>query len=202
MRESSRASRCFLRRMPLTTSPARSSPSTAAGRSSERQPRKTMIWKSPYADANIPEASLTSVVLDRAATLGDKPAIVDGVTGRGLSYVELSEGVRRVARGLADRGFAPGDVLGLYSPNLPDYALAVLGTVSLGGIVTTVNPLYTVDELAHQLEDARATVLLTAPAFLDKARAAASRAVGVAENEDLLDAGARGGRARFVQERG
>jgi acyl-CoA synthetase (AMP-forming)/AMP-acid ligase II len=139
-----------------------------------------MIWKSPYADANIPEASLTSVVLERAATLGDKPAIVDGVTGRSISYVELSDGVRRVARGLADRDFAPGDVLGLYSPNLPEYALAVLGVVSLGGIVTTVNPLYTADELAHQLQDARARVLVTAPAFLEKARAAASR-TGVKE---------------------
>ena len=139
-----------------------------------------MLWKSPYADANIPEASLTSVVLERAAALGDKPALVEGATGRGISYAELTEGVRRVARGLADRDFAPGDVLGLYSPNLPEYALAVLGVASLGGTVTTVNPLYTVDELAHQLEDARASVLVTAPPFLEKARAAASR-TGVKE---------------------
>ena len=139
-----------------------------------------MRWHSPYPDANIPEASLPSVVLERAAALGDKRALVDGATGRGLSYAELAEGVRRVARGLADRGFAPGDVVGLYSPNLPEYALAFLGVTSLGGTVTTVNPLYTVDELAHQLEDARAKVLVTAPPFLERARAAASR-TGVKE---------------------
>jgi acyl-CoA synthetase (AMP-forming)/AMP-acid ligase II len=139
-----------------------------------------MIWKSPFADANIPEAPLTSVVLERATALGDKPALVCGVTGRRITYAELTEGVRRVARGLADRGFAPGDVLGLYSPNLPEYVLAVLGVARLGGTVTTVNPLYTVDELAHQLEDARARVLVTAPPFLEKARAAASR-TGVKE---------------------
>src|SRR5260370_4883337 len=180
MRESSRASRCFLRRMPRTTSPARSSPSTAAGRSSERQPGKTMFWKIPYSDANIPEASLTTVVLERASALGDKPALVEAATGRGISYAELTEGVRRVARGLADRGFGPGHVLGLYSPNVPEYALAVLGAASLGGTVTTVNPLYTLDELAHQLEDAGARVLVTAPPFLDRARAAAAR-TGVKE---------------------
>jgi len=139
-----------------------------------------MRWHSPYPDANIPEASLPSIVLERAAALGDKRALVDGATGRGLSYAELAEGVRRVARGLADRGFAPGDVVGVYSPNLPEYALAFLGVTSLGGTVTTVNPLYTVDELAHQLEDARAKVLLTAPPFLERARAAASR-TGVKE---------------------
>jgi acyl-CoA synthetase (AMP-forming)/AMP-acid ligase II len=139
-----------------------------------------MLWKSPYADANIPEAPLTSVVLERAAALGDKPALVEGATGRSITYAELTEGVRRVARGLADRHFAPGDVLGLYSPNLPEYALAVFGVASLGGTVTPVNPLYTVDELAHQLEDAGARVLVTAPPFLEKARAAASR-TGVKE---------------------
>jgi acyl-CoA synthetase (AMP-forming)/AMP-acid ligase II len=139
-----------------------------------------MLWKSPYADANIPDAPLTSVVLERATALGDKPALVCGVTGRRITYAELSEGVRRVARGLADRGFGPGDVLGLYSPNLPEYALAVFGVASLGGTVTPANPLYTVDELAQQLEDAGAKVLITAPPFLEKARAAASR-TGVKE---------------------
>jgi acyl-CoA synthetase (AMP-forming)/AMP-acid ligase II len=139
-----------------------------------------MRWKSPYPDAAIPEASLPSVVLGRAAALGDKRALIDGATGRGLSYAELAEGVRRVARGLADRHFAPGDVLGLYSPNLPEYALAVYGVASLGGTVTPVNPLYTGDELAHQLEDARAKVLVTAPPFLEKARAASARS-GVKE---------------------
>jgi acyl-CoA synthetase (AMP-forming)/AMP-acid ligase II len=139
-----------------------------------------MRWHSPYPDADIPEASLASVVLERAAALGEKRALVDGATRRGLSYAELAEGVRRVARGLADRGFAAGDVVGLYSPNLPEYALAVFGVASLGGTVTPVNPLYTVDELAHQLQDARAKVLVTAPPFLEKARAAAARS-GVKE---------------------
>src|SRR5260370_21344657 len=141
MRESSRASRCFLRRMPRTTAPARSSPSTAAGRSSERQPGKTMFWKSPYSDANIPEASLTTVVLERASALGDKPALVEAATGRGISYAELTEGVRRVACGLADRGFGPGHVLGLCRPNAPQYAPAGPRARALGRTATTPYPL-------------------------------------------------------------
>jgi len=39
------------------------------------------------------------------------------------------------------------------SPNVPEYALAFYGATAAGGIVTTVNPLYTVDELACQLQD-------------------------------------------------
>jgi acyl-CoA synthetase (AMP-forming)/AMP-acid ligase II len=43
-----------------------------------------------------------------------------------------------------------------------------------------VNPLYTVDELAHQLEDSHAKMLVTAPPFLEKAKQAAAR-TGVSE---------------------
>ena len=46
---------------------------------------------------------------------------------------------------------------------------------SLGGINTTVNPLYTVEELATQLRDSGARLLVTVPAFLDKAREGAAR---------------------------
>jgi acyl-CoA synthetase (AMP-forming)/AMP-acid ligase II len=139
-----------------------------------------MIWKSPYPDATIPEAPLPSVVLERASSVPDRPALIDAVSGRCIRFAELAEGVRRVARGLHDRGFSKGDVLALFSPNLPEYALAIHGVARLGGVVTTVNPLYTVDELAFQLQDARARALLTAPPFLDKAREAAGRA-GVRE---------------------
>jgi len=135
-----------------------------------------MVWKSTFADADIPDVSLPSVVLARAASLKDKPALIDGASGRSLSYWQLAEGVKRVARGLADKGLKRGDVLGLYSPNLPEYAMAVQAVASLGATVTTVNPLYTVDELTHQLKDARAKMLLTAPPFLEKAKSAAARA--------------------------
>ncbi|MDQ3820998.1 MAG: AMP-binding protein, partial [Acidobacteriota bacterium] len=44
----------------------------------------------------------------------------------------------------------------------------------LGGIVTTVNPLYTADELAAQLNDARAKYLFTIPQLMSAAREAKS----------------------------
>jgi acyl-CoA synthetase (AMP-forming)/AMP-acid ligase II len=80
-----------------------------------------------------------------------------------------------VAAGLAARGFGKGDVLAIHSPNLPEYALAFYGTAAAGGAATTINPLYTVDELAFQLKDAGARFLVTVPPFLDRAREAAAR---------------------------
>ncbi|HEX5878362.1 MAG TPA: AMP-binding protein [Actinomycetota bacterium] len=124
--------------------------------------------------------SLPRFLLEHARDLGDKPALVDGPTGRTLSYRQLAAGVERVAAGLAARGFGHGDVLAVSSPNLPEYALAVYGAMAAGGAVTGANPLLTADELAGQLADSGASVLVTVPPFLQTAREAAARA-GVRE---------------------
>jgi acyl-CoA synthetase (AMP-forming)/AMP-acid ligase II len=124
----------------------------------------------------IADVDVTSFVLENAAALGDKPALVDGPSGRELSYDGLARAVRALAAGLAARGFGRGDVLAVYMPNLPEYAIAFHGACRAGGKCTTVNPLYTAKELAHQLEDSGARILLTVPPFLEAAREAADRA--------------------------
>ena len=60
------------------------------------------------------------------------------------------------------------------SANCPDYAMAFHGIALAGGVVTTANPLYAVDELAHQLNDSAARFVITAPQFMESVRAAAS----------------------------
>jgi acyl-CoA synthetase (AMP-forming)/AMP-acid ligase II len=128
-----------------------------------------MIYRSPYDDVAIPEIPLTQAVLRRAGELADKTALIDGSTNRTLTYGQLSDAVRRVASGLSERGFGKGDVFALYSPNLPEYAVAFHAVATLGGIVTTINPMYTADELSHQLNDANAKYLLTVPQLIEKA---------------------------------
>ncbi|MDW8106015.1 MAG: 4-coumarate--CoA ligase family protein [Armatimonadota bacterium] len=134
-----------------------------------------MVFKSPYADVAIPDVGVVQMVYQHALEYGDKPAMIDGPTGRTLTYLQLYGGVRRVAGNLAKRGLQKGDVVGIYSPNLPEYALAFHGVALAGGIVTTANPLYTADELAYQLRDSNAKFLITVPPLLDKAREAAAK---------------------------
>jgi len=134
-----------------------------------------MIFKSPYADVTIPNVPLTHFVLERMHLFGDKPALIDGPTGRTLTYRQLTGAIRLVASSLSKRGFGKGDVFAIYSPNLPEYAIAFHAVTLVGGIVTTLNPLYTVDEVVHQLNDSGATYLLTISMFLENAKAAASR---------------------------
>lgn len=132
-----------------------------------------MIYRSPLPDVDIPDVSLPDFVMQGFSARAEKPALIDGPSGRTLTYGELAGGIRKVAGGLAARGFAKGDVVAIYSPNLPEYALAFFGTALAGGVNTTVNPLYTAHELKHQLKDAGARLLVTVPPFLDKAREAA-----------------------------
>jgi acyl-CoA synthetase (AMP-forming)/AMP-acid ligase II len=138
------------------------------------------IVTSPHPDIQIPDVPLHELVLADAGRRADASALVDGPSGRTLTYGQLAGGVRRVAAGLAARGLGKGDVFAIHSPNLPEYALAFYGVCAAGGVNTTISPLYTVDELTFQLRDAGARFLLTVPPFLDRALAAAG-AAGVEE---------------------
>jgi acyl-CoA synthetase (AMP-forming)/AMP-acid ligase II len=128
-----------------------------------------MIFSSPYPNIPIPEQPLTEFVLQRAIELADKPALIEGISNQVLTYKQLAESIRRVAISLAARGFSKGDVLAIYSPNIPEYAIAFHAVATIGGIVTPVNPSYRTPELAYQLNDARATYLITIPELLGQA---------------------------------
>jgi acyl-CoA synthetase (AMP-forming)/AMP-acid ligase II len=155
-----------------------------------------MIIRSGSPPVAIPEISITEFVLRHAEPLAAKPALIDGPTGRTLTYGALADGIRRMATALARRGFKKGDVFAIYSPNLPEYAVVFHAVASLGGIVTTVNPLYTAGELAKQLRDSRARLLITVPPFLDKAKEASAEVGGI---EDIYVFGAAEGARPFSE---
>jgi acyl-CoA synthetase (AMP-forming)/AMP-acid ligase II len=136
--------------------------------------------RSPFPDVEIPDMPFTDFVLARAGEHRDKAALIDGPSGRTITYAELVASVRGLAAGLAERGFGKGDVFAHYTPNLPEYAVAFHGVATAGGVNTTANPLLTVDELRAQLLDSGARLLVTIPELLDKATAAAEGA-GVEE---------------------
>jgi acyl-CoA synthetase (AMP-forming)/AMP-acid ligase II len=135
-----------------------------------------MRFHSPYPDVTIPEQPCSDYVFEHVSQWADTPAFIDGPSGRTLTFAEVAHAARRVASSMAARGLRKGDVFAIYSPNLPEYAVAVHGILMCGGVVTTANPLYTAHELAMQLQDAGATYLCTTPPFLDKAKEAAAKA--------------------------
>ena len=136
-----------------------------------------MIHRSPYPDEPIPEQTLTEFVFADAARRSDKPAVIEGPTGRTVSYGALLDSIRRLADGLASSGFGPGRVLAIMAPNLPEYATVFHAAAYAGGAVTTINPTYTAHEVHHQLVDSGATIFFTTSLFLD---VASQGAVGTA----------------------
>ena len=135
-----------------------------------------MVFRSPYAPIDIPRLALHDFVLAGAAARGDDPALIDGTTGRVLTFAQLVDQTRRLAAGLHGRGIRQGVVVAIWAPNSPEYAVVFHAVSRLGAILTTVNPNYTVEELAFQLNDAGACLIFTTAALLDKARAAVADA--------------------------
>lgn len=127
-----------------------------------------MIFRSPYPDIDLPDTPITPLVLRQAERLADKPALIDALTGRKLTYRELRDSIHRTAAGLANHGVKQGDVVAIYAPNSIEYVIAFHAIATLGATVSTANPLYLSDELARQLTQHEATFLITAEALLDR----------------------------------
>lgn len=130
------------------------------------------IYRSDFPDVDVIDLPIHDAVLGRAAEFGDRPALVDGITGTTVTYAELDRRTRRLAAGFADRGVRKGDVVALYSPNTIAYPIVFYAATRAGATVTTVNALYTADELRKQLVDSRARFLVTISALLPVAIAA------------------------------
>ena len=112
----------------------------------------------------VPDIDVTSFVLGRAAEQSDRPAIIDGASGRVVTYEDLARAIGKVSAGLANRGLGPGDTLCIALPNMAEFAMAFHGAASAGLRCATANPLYTARELGHQLADTGAKVAIAAPA--------------------------------------
>ena len=147
-----------------------------------------MIFKSPYPNIEIPDISVVSFILERAAQFAAKPALIDGSSGRVFTYEQLVSAMDRMAAGLAARGFAKGDVLAIHCLNTPEYAVAFLAVAKLGGASTMISPLFSENELVNQLKDSGAKFLLTELQLVETALAAA-RVVNLVEVFVLGEAG-------------
>ncbi len=145
-------------------------------------------FPSPLPAIDIPLVPLTQYVLGKVAEMPDRPAIIDGPSGRTLSFQALSDAIHRLAGGLQASGFKAGDTLALVAPNIPEYAVVFHAVAVCGGTVTTVNPTYGAEEINFQLNDAQASVCVTVPAFIETV----SKAIEGSPVQRLLSIGASG----------
>ena len=106
-----------------------------------------------------PDVPLHELMRMTARTHPDRVAI--RFQQRAITFAEFDRESNRLAHGLCRLGLAHGERLALYTPNCPEFELAFYAASKLGAIATALNPSYREFEIAHQLNDSGAIVLLT-----------------------------------------
>lgn len=123
------------------------------------------IWLKSY-PADVPAdinpdafASLADIFKDSVSKYAHLSAFEN--MGTTLSYQQVNIQAHAFASYLQQQlGFTKGTRVALMLPNLLQYPIAMFGTFLAGGIVVNVNPLYTARELAHQLKDSGAEIIV------------------------------------------
>ncbi len=81
--------------------------------------------------------------------------------GKTLSYADLGDAVNRATKGLQGLGVGKGTCVGLLFPNCPAFVVYYYAILKAGGTVVGLNPLYAVPELAFQVKDSGADIVIT-----------------------------------------
>ena len=122
------------------------------------------LWLAKYPDdvqwdAGIPEGPLFAI-LDEAVERFPGNEAMDFL-GKRYSYAELDDAVARGAAGFRALGVGKGVKVGLFLPNCPQFVIAYFGILKAGGTVVNYSPLYSEDQLAHQIEDSGTDIMVT-----------------------------------------
>jgi long-chain acyl-CoA synthetase len=110
------------------------------------------------ADIDLPDESLTDMVDGAVERFADLVAL--DFYGATTTYRQLGDQISRAAQALSDLGVRAGDRVALVMPNCPQHVVAFYAVLRLGAVVVEHNPLYTAEELAHQLGDHQAQVAI------------------------------------------
>ncbi|HPJ94815.1 MAG TPA: long-chain fatty acid--CoA ligase [Deltaproteobacteria bacterium] len=102
----------------------------------------------------------------------DKPAT--NFYGTEMTFWELRTHVLRMANALGELGVKKGERIGIHLPNCPQFIIAYLATLSLGGIVVNMNPLYTTEEIRFIMSNTNMDTLITFDMVLPIVRPALS----------------------------
>jgi long-chain acyl-CoA synthetase len=127
------------------------------------------------ATLSYPDLTLGEVLEETARKFPDHTALL--FFGAKITYAELDRLVNRFARALAGLGVKKGDRVALMLPNIPQMVIAYYGTLRLGAVAVSTNPLYHAHELEVQLKDSAAETLVAVDMFYPVIRQALPKTV-------------------------
>ncbi|BEQ14641.1 AMP-binding protein [Desulfoferula mesophila] len=117
-------------------------------------------------ELEIPVVSIPEMFERVVEKYGNKTSLI--YYGKKISYRELKDQADRFAAALSGMGVAKGDRVALFLLNCPQYVIAYLGALKAGAVVTPVSPVYTSQEVRHQLNDSGAKVVVCQDILYDK----------------------------------
>ena len=97
----------------------------------------------------------------------DKDFIVYPDRNLRFSYKQFNERVDRLAKGLLFIGIKPGDKVGVWAKNVPDWTTLMFATAKIGAILVTVNTNYKLSELEYILKNADINSLFIVDGYRD-----------------------------------
>jgi len=133
------------------------------------------ILRSHAEDIELPTRPLFEMVWERRQRWGNHTAYIDALTDRSLTYNETYRNVLRLSDALDQRGFRHGDVIAACLPNCVEMPTTVHAAAARGIATTTLNPLFTEDDIVRQFEISGAQAVVAHPMLLPVVRAAAAR---------------------------
>ncbi len=129
-------------------------PGAGAGHPWLRHYPAGVVW-----DQRLTAAPLFSLLDNAVARHGRRPCT--DFLGKVLTYAEIGGLVDRAAAGLQRLGVGKGSKVGLFLPNTPTFVIYYFAVLKAGGTVVNYNPLYTLEELAHQIKDSNTELMIT-----------------------------------------
>ena len=106
-----------------------------------------------------------AVLEDAAARWGEREALIVRHQNIRWTYRELDEAADRLAAGLLQLGFVPGDRIGIWAPNRYEWVVTQFASAKAGLILVTINPAYRTSELEYALNKVGCKALVLAPSF-------------------------------------
>ncbi len=128
--------------------------------------KKTWLAQYPEdiaSEIEIPNKSLPDILHETTIHFPTNNAL--SFLGRKMTYQELSGTSSRFAAALQTNGVKKGDRVAIMLPNCPQYVIAFYGALTMGGIVTQINPMLVARELEHILKDSGAETIVVMDAF-------------------------------------
>src|ERR1700730_7431922 len=102
--------------------------------------------------------NLATILTETTLAAPDAPVCRIGSTT--TTSRELDDLSGRAAAGLRSAGLAPGQVVALQLPNIPQFLIAYFGALKAGLVVLPLNPLLMAPELEYHLTDSAAAMLI------------------------------------------